>query len=576
MLRSMEHGLLVASWSTGQTIVETVDRDGGSSVVASFEGHFDFINGCLTIDDKILHVTERVTSTKNGVIAYRSALHNLENGQSNECFFSSPIDAIFVSTSPKYHMLLLKDKSLLSFSITIDGTKLKRKKRSELQNVVWMDYWDSKLSVITEEKTGFVFSDAKPLDDYSVKKLVSFNVLLSPESKLPDELSMVPTPTANLPIFHNSSYRIFAYQVKDRICLIQQTFTDLTRCLSFEVSVCPGMFRRKIAIPDASGDIPLCCAQFNTIILLFAANSFLVIVDVSRKTPRIVTLKKTFAQCCCGTCAASIPHQGCVVDIDTWDVFSVGITFMYPQLYQKELTQTTLCVFAMLIQRLRDAPEMSNLIRLIETRNDYHDAICFFRYVFSEIGPRDKEILRSMSLGASLTPIKERRKSAKIPHKMEELVRAFEIEFPSSGTRTRAAVFRDIVESKRKIDKNVFDKAFRVLERQNDVMLMTCAAIESWIETHKPSTFWVFVVILTVICEAMECNCWKMPVLIERLSSMVDEIVPKSVKSALRVSGVLAEIEGPENELDFWRCRMKDTSNVSHRLSKHARSVTYH
>ena len=555
VLRAVSDELLIGRWEMGKTCVELVQRNGESRVLLHFDTHMDLINGAVTDDRLVVHLTERVTSTKDGAIAYRSAVYSLSDGCVNECFFSCRIDAQFVASTAKYHMILLNDMSVLSYYVSVNNSKIKRKRRSELNNVVWTDFSDSKLSMISQDKSGFVYHDVKTTDDCCIKKVNSFGVLVNNEAKLPDELSMIPNETSNIPIFQHSNYRIFVSRFKNRVCLVQQMFVDVERSLSFEVSVYPGLFRRNIVIPDVSSDIPLCCANFETILLLFAPNMFLVIIDTARNTPMIVTLKKSFALGCCGACAASIPHQNCVIDIDSSEIYQIGITFMYPQLYRSEMTRATLCVFAVLVQRLKIPAEMSNLLHLIETQCDYYDVICFFRYFFAAFAPKQIQISRSMSVGGNKLAV-NKRKSAKVPLEFQAQIRTFETAFPSSGKRTRTDVFHDIIDSKKKADDKAFDKALRVLGRQNDIMLMTQAAIENWITTHEPSEFWIFVVVLTVVCEGMEYDCPRIQALIDSVSSTIDDLAPTSVKSVLRSSGVIDSLNATPAEREFWSRRL--------------------
>ena len=98
----------------GKTSVELVQRNGESRVLLHFDTHMDLINGAVTDDRLVVHLTERVTSTKDGAIAYRSVVYSLSDSCVNECFFSCRVDAQFVASTAKYHMILLKDRSVLS------------------------------------------------------------------------------------------------------------------------------------------------------------------------------------------------------------------------------------------------------------------------------------------------------------------------------------------------------------------------------------------------------------------------------------------------------------------------------
>ena len=87
-----------------------------------------------------------MSSTQDKKIAFKSVVYGITSVlKPNEWYYSSPIDAHFVGTPEKYHMIVYKETKLINYEITMKKPSINRKKRSEFTNVIWFSKWQSSL-----------------------------------------------------------------------------------------------------------------------------------------------------------------------------------------------------------------------------------------------------------------------------------------------------------------------------------------------------------------------------------------------------------------------------------------------
>jgi hypothetical protein len=554
----------MASLKKGKTSVSYVKMDGDLRTVIDFPQNIDLINASLSVDGELIHIVERVTSMATGLIGYKSVVYNVVDlARTNDVIYSTPVDAVFIGKPKNHHLILFTNGKIANFEIIFTKSVIERQKHSSFTSAIWMNYVSNAVSVISENG---VYQELRPGQNYSLTPSETARFELHPDAKLPAELAMTPFLDAMQPIIRTSTFRFFPLrdrskiESKKRICLVQQLYHK-NSFLSFHISTWPGNFEQTISIPDVPADFPICCAQFRSVVLLFAPNSFVCIIDLAHKIPIFSLLPyKCFAWLGCGPLAETISGHNIIMDVDTGEYFTIGVTFGHAELFARELLRGSFTVqsfgrgvlesFAIIAERMQNPEIITDLIAMISANFDYLAAVVFFREFFRPLEYESPEI----SLTSS---VKLRRRSNRIPKESFQELQEFDTLYPTANRKSRSEWLRERWAELRGTTEQRKAKIVNILDTQIRVILLLRKAIEKWIECSKPNLFWLFVVTVYVFTETVECGVAEIPGLRDSLPGMLSEVLPFHVARQFVCHGVMVVGNSEEErEMDFWRERI--------------------
>jgi hypothetical protein len=358
---------------------------------------------------------------------------------------------------------------------------------------------------------------------------------------LPCEFCLLPLDDARLPIFRYSRYRFFLFRVGRRHCLVQQLYIPDAN-LTFNIALPPSDYSENVEIPNVASDIPACFLAVGDVVVAFAANHFVCLVDLRPAAPRVLKLPKGFAVSCCGYCAETIPERNAVVDIDSHEIYTVRISFKAPELLAHVIDRASLSAFALLAQRLFDPVHIADIFHLLAIRGDCRALTDFAHAFFAQL-PQPAR--------------RHRRLRASIPPNYREIVHDMEVEWPSSTRVSRLDFFREQLAVQKSASEEACGAALRMLKEQNSTILVLRTALTEWVNHYRPATFWLAAVKLALHAEAMAVECPQIPALLRETQAAEGVPMSREMRYRLRLCGVFQERDGEERiEADWWRARL--------------------
>jgi hypothetical protein len=315
------------------------------------------------------------------------------------------------------------------------------------------------------------------------------------------------------------------------------------------VSLIPTLYCEIVAVPNVAPDIPICFIRMLDIVVGFSPNCFVCLVDLQPKRPMICVLPKPFAAGCCGLCAETIGERNLVVDLDSADIYRVGITFKSPEIYARFVDRNALRGFAVVTQRLFEPEAIADVLHLLEGNRDVLFVLSFWRLFFSLLpSPIPRRLIHTN---------KKRRRRLSIPETTRELVQDMEVEFPSASRQSRFDFFAYHLGQERKPVDDACAKVLTMLKDQNNTVLVLRTSISDWIDRYHPAPFWQAVVNFALHNEAIACDCPKIPCLKQETQSTAEIPISRTARYRMRECALFQEPLGSEvDEVRYWMERV--------------------
>jgi hypothetical protein len=544
VLRFMPASVLVATLSRDQTAISLFRDDLSSILVISFKANVDILNASLSENNELVHVTERLRSTAGQQLFYRSAIYDMRGIlEPDDKFYAHPVDGIFVGKpGPACHLAIYTNREIVNYQVVRGKKEIIRQKPTVISNVIWMNFSGTYLAIITEAHRTFTYEvlDANAKCSWTLRSATKVNV--HERALLPPELSLLPIEQARLPIFRYSRYRFYIFKIRQKLCFVQQLF-ESGRPLNFHVSLDETGYSKRIIVPNVAQDVPVCFLLVADVLVVFASNCFICLIDFNAKVPLILVLPKIFANSCCGLCAEAIPERELVIDLDSGEIYHVEISFRNSEVYSRFLDKNALLGFAALAQRMLDSDMLADLLRVLEVHNTAMSLVLFAQFFFS-------------FLPQPAPP--SRRRLPHIPDPFLEIIEDMELEFPSASRRSRAAFFRNQL-AMQKITDKACTKVLRMLKDQNNTVMVIRTAIDQWAARYNPTRFRQALFKFVLHNEAMARDFPQVPGLKDEMQATDDAPISAVLRYRLRPTGLFQE--RPHNdvlEAEYWKKRIDE------------------
>ena len=578
VLRSKAEYLLIGVIQKNLTTIHILQSDSTSVMVFKALHNMDVINASVSSDNTLLHVSEKVI-TKNHEIVYRSRIFDLQgNSIHYENVSKYPIDGIFVNTSSNINFLYFNEETLSFANVEIINQKISITKIKYYNSVVWFRYDETSdiLSIIYFSKFSYFLSQLR----FGLSEVSSTKILLHPKAKLPNEISLIPTFSAMIPLYRVSNYIIYNYTKDQTQYIIQQLFMGSDSNLAFQISSFPHVFNQTVTISNTAPDIPICSMQCESLIFVWAPNSFITVIDITNDIPIISTLSKIFSTSICGQCATPIIEHNCIIDLDSSEIYNVVLSFEFPQFYLKSIDSRVIYTFATICTRLSNIEYISSILHIFELADDYSMAMCFFRNLF-EICQGQYSMTKSSKSHSSLigynkmtranssftsinSLLKQNKPNEDSPHKRTPSYSNSELpdneKIYSSPYQAAPGSFKDLRLAAQKgasIPKSISSKnaIFSIFKQQNNMMLNIRSAIDQWIVKYHPTQNWQMTVICSVQSESVYYNFPSF--LQEDTESFSRKYFSYSMVEFLNGTMLRKNIRSSEkDQLDYWRRRI--------------------
>jgi hypothetical protein len=550
ILKSVPDGLLISSLVRDGTTILYCKFDSPTTfrsiVVISFKQNLDILNASLSPDNELVHVTERVTRGASDRMCYRSVVYDVQGiAKFSELFYSVPVDGTFIHNGKRTHLLLFTDNRLINFEISRSRKGIERTSRAIIANVIWMSYWNGSLTAVTGSRNQFALQTFEPNSTFSWTIKRATRIGIHPSAFLPLELSLSPQAGSWLPIFRYSLVNIFFVRCFDKLCIIQQLFDANASNLRFFLSISPGSFAEAIAVKRVRPDIPICVYHSGNLIVVFAPNTFVCVIDVRLPKPAILFLPKACAASHCGDCAESVRGTKFLVDLNNPDLYQTQISFKSPLLYLSAIDRPAISAFALVCVRLNDPEILVDILEILQLYRDPLDLAWFFREFFRVLLP------------SKFAPNSPSRKLPRVPDGYVRSLHDLSFELSESDGKSWTAFFRFHLSLRKRISKRSCDKCLVILREENDAIRLVRKGTERWIAQFHPSSFHRFAVNFVVESEAIRHECPAVPVLWRELAAPVEFALPMVLNHRLMACRLFQSGSDPEPfEMRYWRARL--------------------
>ncbi|OHT06157.1 hypothetical protein TRFO_25845 [Tritrichomonas foetus] len=443
-----------------------------------------------------------------------------------------------------------------------------------ITNVIWFTFdsgdlyqipkGSGTLTYISGSRSSFSLVENK-VEMIGITSSYSSKIFINPLSTLPDDFALRPI-NLRLPIFSPFSHRIYMAKKDDRVYLFEQIYDENRLNCTFTCNSYPNGFKHKIIVPNVNADIPINFLQKENLVFIYAPNNFICIFDITQQIPRITLMPKQFASAICGECTAPLLENDSLIDLDTFEIFRISLSFTYPQVFINSLTSNALFGLATICARLSNVEYMSSIFRIIELKNDYTAAIDFFKDFFS--------ICHSYSMKNSPTRSKSWASQSdqneihqkinlkilnKIPTSIQMKLNEFDITFPSSSHLTRTMWFCKQMKSKKINDVNI-EKVISYMKQQNNMAVNIRSAIDQWIAKYNPQPIWKMIIGFSIQNETIFCDFPAVPYLKGEMDTLSQKFCSPQMGAMFAKNGILNVRIKPRtfDQLDYWNKRIKD------------------
>lgn len=560
--------LLFSVTSTTFTSVEMVDKDQVATTVISFPKFIDLVNADLSNDRRLVHLTERLKTSEGYV--YISVIHDIQTlAKSKDFRHNQPMMGIFhpVTIGESYQLIHIVGQRVTHLAVTVSNRHVDIEKVRGGINIPNVIYWnldrDKEIfSAIFQKAPKIAYLAEYKFNGNSTPSQPPYQILYFPNSALPLELALHPSSHLQLPFYRNFANRFFIHRYKNTTCLIQQLFDSKQGNLSFSISTYPHIFNRVVTVPQVQADLPICSDVFNSIVIVFVPNEFMIVIDISSKPPVLSFLPKQFATSFCSSCAASLPIKHHLVDLDLSEVVKYNIDFSATQMFSAVMDKTSWEAIAHICSKILDAESIAAIFNLIQEKNEPTLATKFISDLFTftmECLPENNsrtpkrtrsEMFNRPSSLSKLATEKSRVSSLHVDKKMlppglSEILDEIETEFPSASRISRRQTFKNFVKKLMKdremkhSHESAADEALEHLRHQNEVVLVLRDAIDLWVQKYSPSQFWQLSICFVIKNETCFNNFPRIPCLNEEIQQMANGMCSPAMTNQLTLFGVL-------------------------------------
>ena len=541
---TVEGSLLFLANTQQHTSIEMVSSDGRSTTVISFNKYMDLINANLSPDKELIHFTERIPSGND--FLFKSMIYNIHDFcKSKEFSANVPIDAMFVPNVQKspYQLMHLIGNQLTHLLITTKKHDIRIDKYRCGLHLKGVMYWKidrerELLWAILDNRSSFCFCEFS-YKGFPNSANINVPISVSKFAELPDEVSLSPKVHVHSQYFRVSKYNFFVGKYKSNYGIVQQLFEGPDSCCGFSLYSYPSQFKRDIMVHGVEADLFLNCLIFESIIFVFIPNEFIYLIDLAQSPPNISSLPKSYSNGFCSHCAATIPLKNHIVDIDSYDIYSISIDFSHYQVLAPLMNRTSYDAFAQICARLLKSDLLCSVFWLLENINDFRNASIFirdfFRYCKIKYTKRKKTQNKKHKIG-SLNSIdipeiidQSQLTEKSIPQQYQDHLYEIECEFPSTTEVSRRHYFRHLTKKiySNKDAKSIDEaakKAINYLDQQNEIVLVIRDALDQWQKNYNKSQLWLLFIKFIIQTEAYFLQFPCIPCLKEELEAHSHDI----------------------------------------------------
>jgi hypothetical protein len=357
------------------------------------------------------------------------------------------------------------------------------------------------------------------------------------QALLPCEFCLLPIDDSRVAIFRYSRSRPSTFNVRRRWCFVQQLYLPDTN-LTFNLSFLGSETSENIDIPNVAPDIPIC-------FFVVGANP-----DLEPAVPVIYHLPRGFAFSCCWRCAESIPERNAVVDIDSHEIYTVGLSLESHELLAHNVNRDSLSAFAFLAQQLFDRVHITDVFRLLAVQNDCFFLLDFVRFFFSHLTRPIRHLPNNWALAQRRRPT--------IVASFLELVHDMEVEWSSSTRRSRLSFFQRQFAVIKSSTHDACARALRMLKNQNTTILVLRTALSEWTNRFDLARFWDVAVRFALHAEAMAVERPQISGLRAEMQATAGLPISRGFRHRLSACGLFQERTQDEDvEVEWWKARIR-------------------
>ncbi|EAY05623.1 hypothetical protein TVAG_263930 [Trichomonas vaginalis G3] len=589
---SIDGKLLVQINTPKQTSIELVSEDGSSMTAVSFNKFADFVTANLSRDNELLILVERIPSPK-GFCFSSKIMHIFGSQVSKEIISEHPISGKFIDINPAkgYQMLHIMGTKLTHLNVILTKTSIECKVIRgglNIPSLIAYHYFrdSATLAAVFVDDKIYKFAHFHITED-GVKSKPPIPITVSEKSMLPPELALNATSQLHLPVFRTQLRRFFFEKCNRQVFIIQQLFDRNDSALSFSIISFPIHFSQIISIPGVSPDHPICSLHFSNMLIIYAPNLFICVVDMSCTPPIISLMPSSLCNSICSTIASNIPITNSIVDLDTNEIYKVSIDTSNIHLYERSFDRFTLPTISVILARQLDSKTICSIMKSLLKFKDKTSILTFIHSFLKDFCGPDSRSRRSHQLPtnvhkvSSLQTIKEiqpeRSNSQgisysrkKVPQTFLPTIESIEKEFPSPGTVTRSVMFKRIFqqiasESKEKSPEVLAEKAMKFIRRQNEASICLRQSLDLLSEDETIDKADIVAIKIAIASEIVFESLPSIACLTEEIALEADNYCSKPVKYALSAYGITGRIF-PQKEAVHWKKRIPqyifDTSVV--------------
>lgn len=536
--------LLIQVNTLERTSVELVSPDGSSKTVVSFKKYMDLVSADLSPDFEFIHLTERISS-ENG-FAFSSVVLHIYTLSVSKLFVSeSPISAFFLHSSIPCtaRLLHIVGSRLTDLRVTMNKPHLSLEKIRgglHMRNIYSYSFIRNKNSIILihDSSSGILLTEFRFHEDNVMSKTpvkFPFPVIAS----LPCELALSPLSQLHLPFFHMTENRIFVTSYDNKVCCIQQTYSDRIPCCSFSIAITPASYTDSIKIQNVPNDMPINFYQSGQFILVYIINYFITILDISVCPPIVMQVPPDLAKSnLINSTTSNLLFENMIVHNKNGQIYQASLDFSSLHKYTPYIFKDLWIFIADYSAFSLDSEMIAGMFWALQQNDSPYEATNVIAVFFSHFISNTKSRMRkhsksqlSKSAGEIVIESKSLKSFSLSPStrsKLEEI----ENQFPSSSHISRTQTFWTIVNSKKDIT-NACLNALQLLINQNHVVTALQHAIEKWLEVASPTDLWKYIIFSLIEMKTENLAFPAVPCLHEQLGSISPSVCPEEIKKIL-------------------------------------------
>ena len=317
-------GILISRQTQKETLIYLRQKNGQEIIALSLPKHADLINADISSDQEFVTFTERLSSKSE--IFYSMWIYDIQSGiHSKEIRSKNPMLGIFVP-GKDCQLLHYLDGRISHLAVSMHRKSIELQKMRggiHLPEVLGMQYSkiDNILHVVyrSDDSTQYI----RVQFPHVVGKVVKYKVYIHEASILPPELSLYPLQSNHLSIYQPFCNRFFFQSVNDSLLFVQQLYKG--SYLRFAITLYPSTDNKVVSVRSAPPDIPISFLVRESLLFIFAPNTFLCLVDVRGHKFDVYLLPKGAAVMGASPCSTSISNSNYLVDLDSCELLSMNL-----------------------------------------------------------------------------------------------------------------------------------------------------------------------------------------------------------------------------------------------------------